>query len=147
MASVCVVSNDINKAHNKCKKHSWPDTSVSMDADVHHADHCNVQCLKPLITMRTTQYIYHTAKVHAVISYRYFQFQHSSFLTCVASSLPSTCTTCFSYSSSFHAIVSSVLSAFRTLIRSKTLIRSFTSISNRDYYLNNATSITSGIWT
>jgi len=142
MASVYVVSNDINKAHNKGKKHSWPDTSVSMDAD-----HCNVQCLKPLITMRTTQHIYHTAKVHAAISYRYFQFQHSSFLTCVASSLPSTCTTCFSYSSSFHAIVSSVLSAFRTLIRSKTLIHSFTSISNRDYYLSNATSITSGIWT
>lgn len=145
MASVYVVSNEINIAHNKRNKHSWPDTSVSLDADVHHADHCNVQYLKLLITKRTTQYIYHTAKVHAAISCSHFQFQHSSFLTCVACSLPSTCTTCFSYSSSFHAIVSSVLSAFRTLIRSKTLIHSFTSISNRDYYLNNATSITSDI--
>ena len=142
-----VVLNDINMAYNECNKHSWPDTWVSLDADVHHTHHCNVQDLKLLITMTTTQYIYHTAKVHAAISYRHFQFQHSSFLTCVACSLPSTCTTCFSYSSSFHAIVSSVLSAFRTLIRSKTLIHSFTSISNRDYYLNNATPITSGIWT
>jgi len=144
MASVNVVSNDINKANNECNEHSWPDTSVSLDADVHHADHCNVQYLKLLITMRTTQCIYHSAKVHAAISYRHFQFQHSPFLTCVECSLLSTCTTCFSYSSSFHAIVSSVLSAFRTLTRSKTLIHSFTSISNRDYYLNNATSITSG---
>ena len=136
MASVYVVSNDINKANNECNEHSWPDTTVSLDTDVHHADNCKVQYLKRLITMRTTQCIYHSAKVHDAISYHHFQFEHSSFLTCVACSLPSTCTTFFSYSSSFHAIVPSALSAFRTLIRSKTLIHSFTSISNCDYYLN-----------
>ena len=123
-ASVYIVSNDIDMVHNECNKHGWPDTSVSLDADVHHADHCNVQHLKLLIKMRTTQYTYHTTKVQCVISYRHFQFQNSAFLTCVACSLPSTCTTCFSYSSNFHAIVSSVLSAFRTLKRSKILIRS-----------------------
>jgi len=54
MASVYIVSNEINIAHNECSKHSWPDKSVSLDADVHHADHCNVQYLKLLITKRTT---------------------------------------------------------------------------------------------
>jgi hypothetical protein len=125
---VYVQSNDINMTHNECNKHSWPDTSASFYADVHHADHCNVQLLKLVITMRTTQYIYQTGKVHCVVSYCHFKFQLSAFLTCVACSLPSTCTTCFSYSSNFHAIVSNVLSAFRTLIRNKILIHSLSPV-------------------